>query len=145
MQLIGLVVILIYAVLGFQFFADRAPAAFGAFDTSVLTLLGVVTTLQPWPEDLPMTIPDSGWNSSAGSGRGTRAKEVDFGVVCYAFSFGVICILILIQVAGLSTRAVICSFCNQPTVPFVPKIFRNRHLILPLVRSRDQTVPLVLG
>jgi hypothetical protein len=26
--------------------------------------------------------------------------EIDFGVVCYAFSFGVICILILIQVSG---------------------------------------------
>jgi hypothetical protein len=104
LQLIGLVVIFIYAVLGFQFFADRAPGAFGAFDSSVLTLLGVVTTLQPWPTDLPMMMPIEGWNQSAGGGKGTRAMEVDYGVVCYAFSFAVICILILIQVLGNTGR-----------------------------------------
>ena len=100
MQLIGLVVIFIYAVLGFQFFADRAPASFGAFDVSVVTLLGVVTTLQPWPTDLPMMMPDDGWKNSTDSDKGTRAMVADFGVVCFAFSFGVICILILIQVSG---------------------------------------------
>jgi hypothetical protein len=128
LQLIGLVVIFIYAVLGFQFFSDRAPASFGAFDTSVITLLGVVTTLQPWPTDLPMTIPNEGWNHSASSVRGTRATEIDVGVVCFAFSFGVICILILIQVLGNTGRSsaitVENNICIQPTatVLFSPNL-----------------------
>jgi hypothetical protein len=53
-QLIGLVFVLIFAVLGREFFSERAPGSFGTFDVSLVTLFGAVSTLQQWPEELPL-------------------------------------------------------------------------------------------
>ncbi len=53
-QLIGLVFVLIFAVLGREFFSERAPGAFGTFDVSLVTLFTMVSTLQQWPDDLPL-------------------------------------------------------------------------------------------
>jgi hypothetical protein len=52
-QLIGLVFVLVFAVLGREFFSERAPGAFGTFDTSLVTLFATVSNLQQWPDDLP--------------------------------------------------------------------------------------------
>ena len=72
-QLIALVVLLIYAVLGYQFFAGRAPLAFGSFSASAITLLGVVTTITPWPLELPMVplAPGRDGNRTAAGDNGT--------------------------------------------------------------------------
>ena len=130
-QLIALVVLLIYAVLGYQFFSSRAPLAFGSFSASAVTLLGVITTITPWPLELPL-VPDGNGTASGGGVGGTEVSQhlmyacfagtsfhqlfseiplrsfcvraggvqmgdIDFGVVFYAFSFCIICLLILIQ------------------------------------------------
>jgi hypothetical protein len=108
-------------VVGFQFFGERAPESFGSFDISVVTLFGVVTTLQPWPLDLPLIIPNPDLNvhnSSGGIGSGIicsignrncsnnsnfrrsehKSHVLDYGVACFACSFAIICILMLVQV-----------------------------------------------
>ncbi len=123
----------IYAVLGLQFFRDQAPDSFGSFDTSFVTLFGVVSTIQPWPSDLPLLIPDpmpaihnssrgissnycneSGTIVNGGSGSGNnstrRSQLVDYGVVCFAYSFAIICILMLLQVVLLPPSLAGTSF-----------------------------------
>ncbi len=73
-QVIGLVFVLIFAVLGRQLFSERAPGSFGTFDVSFVTLFGAVSTLEQWPDDLPIVVASD------------TAEVGSFAHVCVLFS-----------------------------------------------------------
>jgi len=80
--LIGLMVTLIYAIIGVSLYAERSPENFGTFARALFSLF-LLMAFDKWTEDLP------GFDAEG---------KVDFGVVIFMFSFVIIVIWTLVQV-----------------------------------------------
>mmetsp|Transcript_30470 Transcript_30470/g.72147 ORF Transcript_30470/g.72147 Transcript_30470/m.72147 type:complete len:423 (+) Transcript_30470:195-1463(+) len=80
--LIGLMVTLIYAIIGVSLYSERSPANFGTFARALFSLF-LLMAFDKWTEDLP------GFDEEG---------KVDFGVVIFMFSFVIIVIWTLVQV-----------------------------------------------
>ncbi len=129
-QLIGLVFVLIFAVLGREFFSRRAPGAFGTFDVSLVTLFATVSTIQQWPDDLPLIF-------------ASESAEVYVSLTrfCHVFSLGSDSRLCLLSLALASLALPLRKFCFCP-VPTLP----SRHTFrafLPRVCDTNEAQTLV--